>query len=231
MNTETMNAEVPQNEPPQNEPVMDTEPLIDIAPLDGGEAVPATLEDAPSPEDYQLNVPEAYADRISADPGDPRVEKLFEIARANGWKQDAVDALVEMEYASVTAAAQADADAHASEKEALIKMMDPDGTLGSEGAMHAAQDVGNWAVGVLSADIKANPAIADEIRFSATTANGVAMLQALMKRTKISAAPRAHEASDQHNPWNSTHFNLTEQGRIVRENPDLAEALKARASH
>jgi len=31
------------------------------------------------------------------------------------------------------------------------------------------------------------------------------------------------------NPWSKEHFNLTEQGRILRENPELAEQLKAQA--
>lgn len=31
------------------------------------------------------------------------------------------------------------------------------------------------------------------------------------------------------NPWSNEHFNLTEQGRILRENPELAEQLKAQA--
>ncbi len=222
---EAPNSESPAEVTPSGETSVDGDPLIEIAPVVEGD-----VTQSPPPEDYRLNVPEAYADRIQADLGDPRVEGLFEIAKANGWKQDVVDELVALEYANAAAAAQADTQAHASEKEALIKLMDPDGTLGGEGAMKAAQDVGNWAVNVLSGDIKANPAIADEIRFSATTANGVAMLQAFMNRTKISAAPRARDAGGPPNPWSSTHFNLTEQGRIVRENPDLAASLKAQAS-
>lgn len=31
------------------------------------------------------------------------------------------------------------------------------------------------------------------------------------------------------NPWSKEHFNLTEQGRILRENPQLAERLKREA--
>jgi len=31
------------------------------------------------------------------------------------------------------------------------------------------------------------------------------------------------------NPWSTEHFNLTEQGRISRENPDLARQLKSQA--
>ena len=31
------------------------------------------------------------------------------------------------------------------------------------------------------------------------------------------------------NPWSKEHFNLTEQGRILRENPDLAKQLQAQA--
>lgn len=33
----------------------------------------------------------------------------------------------------------------------------------------------------------------------------------------------------QKNPWSKEHFNLTEQGRIYRENPELAAKLKAAA--
>jgi len=32
------------------------------------------------------------------------------------------------------------------------------------------------------------------------------------------------------NPWSKEHFNLTEQGRIYRENPELAKQLKASAN-
>ena len=32
------------------------------------------------------------------------------------------------------------------------------------------------------------------------------------------------------NPWSKKHFNLTEQGRILRENPELAKKLKAQAN-
>lgn len=32
------------------------------------------------------------------------------------------------------------------------------------------------------------------------------------------------------NPWSKEHFNLTEQGRIIRENPELAEQLKSAAN-
>src|SRR5690606_36019732 len=31
------------------------------------------------------------------------------------------------------------------------------------------------------------------------------------------------------NPWSKEHFNLTEQGRIIRENPELAAQLKSQA--
>ena len=31
------------------------------------------------------------------------------------------------------------------------------------------------------------------------------------------------------NPWSKEHFNLTEQGRILRENPELAKQLQAQA--
>ena len=33
----------------------------------------------------------------------------------------------------------------------------------------------------------------------------------------------------QKNPWSKEHFNLTEQGRILKEDPELAEKLKAAA--
>lgn len=32
------------------------------------------------------------------------------------------------------------------------------------------------------------------------------------------------------NPWSKEHFNLTEQGRILRENPELAQQLQASAN-
>lgn len=35
--------------------------------------------------------------------------------------------------------------------------------------------------------------------------------------------------SGQKNPWSKEHFNLTEQGRILRENPELAAQLQAAA--
>jgi len=35
--------------------------------------------------------------------------------------------------------------------------------------------------------------------------------------------------SGQKNPWSKEHFNLTEQGRILRENPELARQLMANA--
>lgn len=35
--------------------------------------------------------------------------------------------------------------------------------------------------------------------------------------------------SGQKNPWSKVHFNLTEQGRILRENPELAKRLMAAA--
>lgn len=31
------------------------------------------------------------------------------------------------------------------------------------------------------------------------------------------------------NPWSKEHFNLTEQGRLLREQPDLAKQLMAAA--
>lgn len=36
-------------------------------------------------------------------------------------------------------------------------------------------------------------------------------------------------SSGQKNPWSKEHFNLTEQGRILRENPELAKQLQAAA--
>lgn len=35
----------------------------------------------------------------------------------------------------------------------------------------------------------------------------------------------------QKNPWSKEHFNLTEQGRILRENPELAKQLMASAKN
>ena len=37
------------------------------------------------------------------------------------------------------------------------------------------------------------------------------------------------DKSGQKNPWSKEHFNLTEQGRILRENPELAKQLMAAA--
>ncbi|KXG78279.1 phage scaffolding protein [Thermotalea metallivorans] len=41
---------------------------------------------------------------------------------------------------------------------------------------------------------------------------------------------KKHDPSDsdyRNNPWSKEHFNLTEQGKILRENPELAAKLKA----
>lgn len=40
------------------------------------------------------------------------------------------------------------------------------------------------------------------------------------------AESREQSAGGIKNPWSKEHFNLTEQGRILRENPELAEQLK-----
>ena len=38
------------------------------------------------------------------------------------------------------------------------------------------------------------------------------------------------KGDSKNNPWSKKHFNLTEQGRILRENPELAKKLKAQAN-
>lgn len=43
------------------------------------------------------------------------------------------------------------------------------------------------------------------------------------------AESREQSAGGIKNPWSKEHFNLTEQGRILRENPELAEQLKSQA--
>ncbi|MCT4686075.1 phage scaffolding protein [Vallitalea sp.] len=40
-------------------------------------------------------------------------------------------------------------------------------------------------------------------------------------------APGADHKSTTKNPWSKEHYNLTEQGRILREDPELAKQLKA----
>ncbi len=42
--------------------------------------------------------------------------------------------------------------------------------------------------------------------------------------------PPSNRNKDTKNPWSKQHFNLTEQGRILRENPELAKKLKAQAN-
>jgi|GEM_PF-6874715 len=183
------------------------------------------------PEDgYALNVPEALADKVKPDADDPRVAKLFEIAKDKNWGQDTVDALVAMECENILAGHVADAQAKNDETAKLVKAFDPEGVLGEEGALKKAQEVGNWAVNVLADAIKANPGISEEITFSTTTANGIAMLQAFQNATRVGAGPRPSEASDAPNPWAQDTFNLTAQGDIVRDNPELAAALKEQAA-
>lgn len=41
--------------------------------------------------------------------------------------------------------------------------------------------------------------------------------------------PPSKRGEDTKNPWSKQHFNLTEQGRILREDPELAKKLKAQA--
>ena len=227
---------------------MNTEPLIDLetdagmesdAPdtpgpvTDGGNAIEDTGASPGAnrvPEDgYQLTVPESLAGTIEADPDDPRVEQLFEVAQANNWSQDMVDQVVALEYANLAAGAQTDAQVHAQEKAALVKSIDPSGALGEEAALHKAAEYGRWAVDLLAGDMKANPGLMDELKFLTTTANGVALLKAFRDHTQVGGVPRPADATTTINPFAKDTFNLTVQSRIARDNPELAESLKAQA--
>jgi len=180
---------------------------------------------------YELNVPEKLAGQIQADANDPRVASLFEIAKANNWPQSVVDGVVALEYQNQVQAAEADTQAHANEKATLVKMIDPDGALGEAGALKKAGEDGQWLVSLLANDIKTNPGIQDEIKFLSTTANGWAVMKAIRDSVGVGAVPRPADASaSASNPFASDTFNLTEQAKLVRGNPDLAQTLKAQAA-
>lgn len=42
--------------------------------------------------------------------------------------------------------------------------------------------------------------------------------------------PNNGESNPSYNPWSKEHFNLTQQGKILRENPELAAQLKSAAN-
>ncbi len=42
--------------------------------------------------------------------------------------------------------------------------------------------------------------------------------------------PNNGESNPRYNPWSKEHFNLTQQGKILRENPELAAQLKSAAN-
>lgn len=52
---------------------------------------------------------------------------------------------------------------------------------------------------------------------------------AKFKGTKPAEGSDKGGGGSQKNPWSKEHFNLTEQGRILRENPELAKQLMAAA--
>ena len=63
------------------------------------------------------------------------------------------------------------------------------------------------------------------------TAAGVQLLAAIRAHVGDAAAPAARDVSNPAtNPWQAgADFNLTEQGKIFRENPELAKTLEQAA--
>jgi hypothetical protein len=57
----------------------------------------------------------------------------------------------------------------------------------------------------------------------------IAALEAANPGKPAALVPTAKPDPHQGNPWSREHFNLTEQGRIVRDDPTLAQKLKAQA--
>jgi hypothetical protein len=76
-----------------------------------------------------------------------------------------------------------------------------------------------------------NDALAPDARRSLETIGlspvEIAALDAANRGKPAALVPTAKPDPHQGNPWSREHFNLTEQGRILRDDPALAEKLKA----
>jgi hypothetical protein len=150
-----------------------------------------TYADAPEtasvPDVYALNLPEDLTGRVEVSPDHPLYAPASDWARKWNLPQAAFDELVAIQ-AGHEAGSGIDQGA---ERTKLLEAFSEGGRLSPAQAQAKADEIGRWAVGLLSGEARRNPAILGELIGLTATADGVALLRALKSRVGEARPPRA----------------------------------------
>jgi len=133
-------------------------------------------------EAYELTLPDDLQGRVEIDERDPQWLAFQDVARSQGLNQKTVDALTAMHFKGVAEQSDSNNEFGNVEKAKLIDAFNDGGNLSADQAMGKAQDVADWAVGLLKPDMQRNPELALELETLATTSAGVQLLSALKSR-------------------------------------------------
>lgn len=143
-----------------------------------------------APETYELVVPDALKETVKADAEHPMAKPAMEWAKKHGLSQEAFSELTALFYGDVAAGAESDKAFHAEQETKLVEAFSDGGNLTAEQAKAAAAEVGRWAGALLKPDIENNPALLNELKSVAMTADGVLLLRALRDRTGATNPPK-----------------------------------------
>jgi hypothetical protein len=150
-----------------------------------------TTEAGGVPDVYALNLPEDLTGRVEVSPDHPLYAPASDWARKWNLPQAAFDELVAIQ-AGHEAGSGIDQGA---ERTKLIEAFSEGGRLSPAQAQAKADEIGRWAVGLLSGEARRNPAILGELIGLTATADGVALLRALKSRVGEARPPRAGQGS------------------------------------
>ena len=193
----------------------------------------STVDYNPSSEGshpFQVQVPEGMEDKVVVDMDSPMAQAAMAFAAAKGMSQDDFNDLTSAYFNVADVQPAADQPDFDGERKKLVDTFDEGGRLSPPQALARAQEIGNWAVGLLADELKTSPDLIDELSHLTSTADGVRLLKSLRDNIGESRPPKSAALTPGgRNPFARDQFNLTEQARIARENPALAARMKAQA--
>ncbi len=136
----------------------------------------------PSPDTYELNVPEPLANTIQADPNHPLAKPAMEWAKKNGLSQQAFNDLTSLFYTQQAQEEEGNQKWYAEQRSILDQALGPH-------AETIKQDISRWFEGLLARDFKEQPKLLEAAQIMASSADAVLLIKALKDKISERTVP------------------------------------------
>lgn len=167
-----------------------------------------------APEAYELALPDGV-EGLDLSPDNPDTAEVYDILKQGNVNNETAQALAEW-----VAKRDCAIDETIATETAVAREAGKAELIASLGSEQAVNDLDTWLRGITGGET-----------ISTTPAGAKALAEFRRRVGEVSPPRTTNTAPSINNPWaKGVGFNLTEQGRIARSNPGLAQTLRSQAN-